>query len=481
MSKTISMNFASFPFLIFFLSVCILFYIIPHKYRWLLLLVSSCFFYMNSVPSYILILGLTIIINYLAGISIDKSVGQSRKTALVISLIANVAVLSFFKYMNFLGDGITHLFSSFGYENTLDSKIYYLPIGLSFHTLQGISYCIEVYRSKQPVEKKFGIFSLYILFFPQVMAGPVERPQNLIHQFYEPKKLEYENVIYGLRLLLWGFFKKLVIADRLAVYVGAVYEDPHRQSGITLFLATLFFVFQIYADFSGYADIAIGTGKILGYDIAENFRRPLFGKSIAEKCRRWHISLYTWLRDYIYTPITKKNGGETNFFRMIIGILIVFLVSSFWHGAKFTFLAWSLTTALLLIGERLFKKVINPSKFLPKIVMIFFGTILSAILLLPTAILFRALSIQDAVYIIKTIGSFHMGHIFKGEPPLAFFYGIFGCSFLFIVEFFQEYFPSLKIINSRYAIIRFAAYAVLATLLLMIGVYDNTSFLYYHF
>jgi D-alanyl-lipoteichoic acid acyltransferase DltB (MBOAT superfamily) len=259
---------------------------------------------MYFLPVYILILGFTIVVDYFAGIYIAQSEGRRRKMFLTASLIANIGVLAFFKYYNFLNFNISQLLGSFGYKDPIPHLDILLPVGLSFHTFQAMSYTIEVYRGHQKPEKHFGIYALYVMFYPQLVAGPIERPQHMLHQFHEKKQFNYDRVVQGLRIMLWGFFKKIVVADRLAIYVDAVYNNAHFHSGISMWMATWFFGFQIYCDFSGYSDIAIGAAKVMGYDLMTNFKRPLFNsKSVQEFWQRWHISLMTWFRDYLYGSV----------------------------------------------------------------------------------------------------------------------------------------------------------------------------------
>ena len=283
------MLFNSIEFVIFFILVTSLYFILPHKYRWFLLLVASCYFYMAFVPVYILILFFTIVIDYFAGIWIEEAQGKKKKQFLVLSLVANIGVLAVFKYYNFLNDNLTFLLHGADWENPIPYLSILLPIGLSFHTFQAMSYTIEVYRGHQKAERHFGIYSLYVMFYPQLVAGPIERPQNLLFQFRTEHKFDYERVVSGLRLMLWGFFKKLVIADRLAIYVNAAYGNPDEHTGLTLAVATMFFAFQIYCDFSGYSDIAIGAARVMGYDLMKNFNRPYLSASISEFWSRWPI------------------------------------------------------------------------------------------------------------------------------------------------------------------------------------------------
>lgn len=294
------MLFNSIEFIFFFPIVTTLYFLLPHKFRWFMLLISSCIFYMAFIPHYILILFITIIIDYFAGIFIEKSEGYKKKAFLIISIISTCLILFIFKYFNFFSLSFQYIVNLTGFEYKSKLLDLILPIGLSFHTFQSLSYVIEVYRGKQKAEKHFGIYSLYVMFYPQLVAGPIERPQNLLHQFREVHKFEYNRVTDGLKLMLFGMFKKVVIADRLSIFVNEIYSNPTNFQGPALILATIFFAFQIYYDFSGYSDIAIGSAKVMGFELMKNFDRPYFSKSISEFWKRWHISLSTWFKDYLY-------------------------------------------------------------------------------------------------------------------------------------------------------------------------------------
>jgi alginate O-acetyltransferase complex protein AlgI len=324
--------FNSLEFIAFFLIVTPLYYLLPHKFRWFHLLVASCWFYMAFVPIYIVILFGTIIIDYVAGILIEQARGNTRKHYLVVSLVANIGVLFVFKYYNFF---IGNINDASGLSIPLLTIL--LPIGLSFHTFQAMSYTIEVYRGNQKAEKHFGIYALYVMFYPQLVAGPIERPQNILHQFHERKYFSYENVVNGLKMIAWGMFKKVVIADRLAVYVNEVFDHHAQYEGIPVIMACVFFALQIYLDFSAYSDIALGCAKTLGFDLMVNFRSPYFARSIAEFWSRWHISLSTWFRDYLYIPL---GGNRISKKRTVLNQFIVFMISGFWHGANWTFVFW---------------------------------------------------------------------------------------------------------------------------------------------
>ncbi len=266
----------------------------------------------------------------------------------MISIIANVGVLVVFKYYNFIAINLNETFSLFYEGGHIPLLNILLPIGLSFHTFQAMSYTIEVYRGNHLPEKHFGIYALYVMFYPQLVAGPIERPQNILHQFHEVKKFSYENMRSGLILIAWGLFKKVVIADRLALFVNQVYGNPSEYTGLPLITATVFFAFQIFCDFSGYSDIAIGSAKCMGYDLMTNFERPYMATSIGGFWRRWHISLSTWFKDYVYIPL---GGNRTSKGRWYLNLLIVFLLSGIWHGANWTFVIWGLLHGVYLIFE----------------------------------------------------------------------------------------------------------------------------------
>ena len=350
--------------LFFFPLVTGLYFVLPHKWRWLLLLGASCWFYMAFVPLFIAILAFTIGVDYFAGLAIERNEGSRRKFFLVASIIANVGVLAVFKYWDFLNGNLTSLFGSIGIEYHLPKLNEWtffgflpagmvLPIGLSFHTFQSLSYTIEVYRKHQKAEHRFGVFALYVMFYPQLVAGPIERPANLLNQLNAQEgagirsHFDYDRVVWGLKQMLWGFFKKLVIADRCAQIVNIAYADPQNYNGWALLLATYLFAFQIYCDFSGYTDIALGAARVMGFDLMVNFRTPYRSTSISEFWSRWHISLSSWFRDYLYIPL---GGNRVVKWRWYYNLFIVFLVSGLWHGANWTFIIWGSIHGLRVTG-----------------------------------------------------------------------------------------------------------------------------------
>jgi D-alanyl-lipoteichoic acid acyltransferase DltB (MBOAT superfamily) len=343
--------FNSFAFVIFFVVVTTLFFVLPHRLRWLLLLSASCFFYMFFVPIFILILVVTIIVDYLAGILIeDTRDPRKKKIFLSMSIVSVCVVLFVFKYFNFFNANFAALAAALHWNYSIEALSIALPIGLSFHTFQSLSYVIEVYRGRQKAERHLGIFALYVMYFPQLVAGPIERPQNLLHQFHERKSFDLSRLQDGLSLALWGLFKKVVVADSLAIYADTVYNSSSHHSGASLLIATYCFAFQIYCDFSGYSDIARGVSRVYGIELMNNFDAPYFSKSISEFWTRWHISLSTWFRDYVYIPL---GGNRVSQGRNFLNLSFVFLLSGFWHGANWTFIAWGALHGVYLIAERL--------------------------------------------------------------------------------------------------------------------------------
>jgi alginate O-acetyltransferase complex protein AlgI len=401
------MLFNSFSFLIFFPAVTVLYFLTPHRFRWALLLTASCFFYMAFIPIYILVLALTIAIDYTAGILIERRVGRKRKFFLVVSIVSTCSVLFLFKYFNFFNANLASLARLLDWNYPIESLNLILPIGLSFHTFQSLSYVIEVYRGNYKAEKHPGIYALYVMFYPQLVAGPIERPENLIHQLREQQSFDADRVFNGLKLMAWGFFKKVVIADRIAVVVDEVYRHPTDFTGIPLIAAAIFFGIQVYCDFSGYSDIAIGSAQVMGIRLMQNFNRPLHSTSVTEFWRRWHISLMTWFRDYVYIPLGGNRLGKG---RRYLNLFLTFTLSGLWHGAGWGFVLWgSLNGGYLIfsnVTESMRRKWVqwirlNRLPVLHKGLQIAFSFLLFCF----TLIIFRAKSLSDAMYVITHLGT----------------------------------------------------------------------------
>jgi len=479
--------FNSIHFIVFFIVVTTAYFALPYKYRWVLLLSASCYFYMAFVPVFILILGFTIVVDYFAGIFIEQSDGKKRKLFLIASLIANIGVLVVFKYYNFMNENFTFLLKGFALENPLPFLKILLPIGLSFHTFQAMSYTIEVYRGNHKAERHFGIYALYVMFYPQLVAGPIERPQNILNQFYEKHDFDYDRVVNGLRLMLWGFFKKIVIADRLAVFVNEVYNQPNEYNGGAIWLSTFFFAIQIYCDFSGYTDIARGAARVMGYELLLNFNRPYFATSVKEFWSRWHISLSTWFRDYLYIPL---GGNRVGVFRGYYNLFVVFLISGIWHGANWTYIVWGALHGFYIVFENgLYKTfpsltIFSKKSFLHKLIML----VITFVLVDFAWLFFRANSIGDAFQLIKNgvvlrggFSSFKINAYSGFINTWELFFCFFFITVLFLIEWvhrnsFESYIKKLSVIKRW-------GYSIGMTLvILFFGIYGNdTQFIYFQF
>jgi len=343
------LSFVSFQFPVFFLVVALVLGLLPVNRRWVWLVAASCWFYMAFIPAYILILLAVVAVDYAAGLLIERAQGRRRLAILVVSLMTNVGFLAVFKYLDFALANVNELFASLGMGGLAWTFPFVLPIGLSFHTFQSMAYTIEVYKGRQPAERHLGLYSLYVLFYPQMVAGPIERPQNILPQLHRGIRWNAQDWTHGLQLVAWGFFKKVVIADRLAEYVDAAYKSPSQDPGAIL-LATYFFAFQIYCDFSGYTDIARGAARTMGIHFMVNFDHPYCSRSLGEFWRRWHISLSTWFRDYVFVPL---GGSRSGLWKTSRNLMVVFLVSGIWHGAAWTFVIWGGLHGAFVVGQRL--------------------------------------------------------------------------------------------------------------------------------
>lgn len=478
------MLFNSLQFLIFFPVVTALYFLSPHRWRAVLLLAASCWFYMAFIPIYILILAFTIAVDYCAGILIEGAEGRRRRGYLVMSLVANIGVLAVFKYLRFITDNASLLAHALGSRHAIPSLDIILPIGLSFHTFQAMSYTIEVYRRNQPAERNFITYALYVMFYPQLVAGPIERPQNLLHQFYDQHQFSYERVTDGLKRMMWGFFKKVVVADRLAVLVNHVYAQPTQHQGPALILATVAFAFQIYGDFSGYSDIAIGAAQVMGFSLMDNFRQPYLARSVAEFWRRWHISLSTWFRDYLYIPLGGHGASQWRWQR---NVLITFLVSGLWHGANWTFVIWGgLNGLFLLVGARTKDQ---QRRWLGD------GYLASALHVIATFVLidfawifFRADSLHDASDVVRRSFS---GLSSLSRPSLVLadlgtsardLVIVGGATLIMcLVDLFAERTDLVEWLRQRPLAMRWSVYYVVALTIVVLGHFGGQQFIYFQF
>lgn len=351
------MLFNSIEFLLFFPAVCLCYYIIPHRVRYLFLLACSYFFYMCWNPQYALLMLTSTAITYASGLLIDSAdrieeegKRKRRKNLYVaLSFISNLSILFFFKYFDFATGTVVRLLGLAGIQVQAPAFDVILPVGISFYTFQALSYTMDVYRKEIYAEKNFFKYALFVSFFPQLVAGPIERSKNLLIQINEKHKFEFERVRSGLLLMLYGYFQKVVLAEYLAIVVDSVYNTYTERTGFQLMVATICFAFQIYCDFGSYSNIAIGAAKVMGFRLMENFNTPYFAVSVSDFWRRWHISLSTWFRDYLYIPLGGNRKGKL---RKWINLMIVFLVSGLWHGASWHFVVWGgLNGVYQVLGE----------------------------------------------------------------------------------------------------------------------------------
>ena len=374
--------------------VFVLHWLLPHKYRWALLLVSSCYFYMSWNPNYIVLILSATVVSYLAGILLVKTEQPGQRKAILVSAVGIcLSLLFFFKYFNFFSDSVVRLLGLFSIRLHPVTLKVLLPVGISFYTFQTLSYVIDVYRGKVKPEHHFGIYATFVSFFPQLVAGPIERTENLLPQISREKTFRYDQAAYGLKLMAWGFFKKLAIADVLGPLADQAYANLAGCSTLDLLAAVLCFALQIYCDFSGYSDIAIGSAKLLGIDLMTNFRSPYFAKSIREFWSRWHISLSTWFRDYVYIPLGGSRRGKGKTCR---NLLITFLVSGLWHGANWTFVVWGGLHGLAQVLEKLLSKGKQRLPVLRQAGVFLFCCI--------TWVFFRAESFCDAFCLLSELG-----------------------------------------------------------------------------
>jgi len=403
------MIFNSFEFFCFFPIIFLLYwFVFNKKLRWqnLLLLIASYIFYGWWDWRFLFLIIFSSLLDYHCGLQIAKAeTFKVRKFYLILSMLINLGLLGLLKYFNFFSTSLRDAFSSIGYELDELTLNVILPVGISFYTFQTMSYTIDVYRNKLKPTSDPIIFFTFVSFFPQLVAGPIERATNLLPQFYVKRKFEYAKAVDGLRQILWGLFKKVVVADNCATVVNLVYDNSGDYNASSLWVASIFFAFQIYGDFSGYSDMAIGISKLFGFHLEQNFAMPYFSRDIAEFWRRWHISLSTWFRDYLYIPLGGSNGNKWS---QIRNTLIIFIVSGFWHGANWTFIVWGLLNAIYFLPLLLMKKnrrntdVVAANSFLPNWKELFqMG--FTFILTLIAWVFFRANTITDAYYYIKRL------------------------------------------------------------------------------
>lgn len=493
--------FNSIKFFLFFSIVTLVYYLLNHKLRWVLLLGASYFFYMSWNPKYAVLMAISTLITYLSGLLIDRANAinnekkslQLKKLWVFLSLSSNLGILFMFKYFNFFSSSLERVFSYFQSPIYIPSFDYLLPVGISFYTFQALSYTIDVYRQDVKAEKNLGKYALFVSFFPQLVAGPIEKSKNLLHQFDEYHSFDYDRVKNGLLLILWGLFQKMVVADRLAILVNTVYNNPSDYHGFEIAIATVFFAFQIYCDFSAYSDIAIGTAEVLGFRLTRNFKSPYFSKSIKEFWRRWHITLGAWFKDYMYIPLGGNRCGK---FRNYLNIMAVFLVAGLWHGATINFIIWGVLHGVYqVIGDMLkplkemFIKIfkIKKNTFHYKL----YQVLVTFMLVNFAWIFFRAGSFTYALIIIRNMLSFNPeifinGAIYKlGLDKKDLILAVLSIGVILGVNMMQRATRLRTEFSSQPLLLRWSVYLSVVVILFIFGIYgpgySREQFVYFQF
>lgn len=471
------MLFNSLEFLLFFPIVCTIYFLLGGlKWRNMFLLVASYYFYMNWKPVYAILIFTSTVLTFGCGILVEKytDVPKKKKSFLVTSLAINFAILFLFKYFNFVGNSITVLLSSLGIGWQVPNLDVLLPVGISFYTFQAVGYSIDVYRGTIKAERNFFTYALFVSFFPQLVAGPIERAKNLLPQFYEEHVFSYNNVVEGFKQMLWGFFMKLCVADVLAEYVNAVYNNVPYHNGTSFIIATIFFTFQIYCDFGGYSNIAIGAARVMGFRLMENFNRPYLSINIKEFWKRWHISLSSWFMDYVYIPL---GGNRVTYPRHLFNLAITFLVSGVWHGANWTFVLWGLVHAMYQIFLNIFDKYIYKPRYDVWWSRLF-STSACFIAVAFAWIFFRANNVGDAYYVFGQIFTNHGAPFFN---KFIFLTGGMGLIILIFKDLKDQLRWNLHFLHSKNVIIRYISVAVLISYIILFASFNSGQFIYFQF
>jgi len=481
------MLFNSFHFFFFFPVIVILFYALSQqKWREWMLLVASLYFYSCWNTKYLLLLLTSITIDYFSGLQMEKKPDRrARMPYLLISLIGNLLLLFSFKYFNFFNDSLRELFQLFDLTYKVSDLNVLLPVGISFYTFQSLSYSIDLYRGKIPAEKNFKRFALYVSFFPQLVAGPIERASRLLPQFY--KKISFNQKLFtsGLQLMYWGFFKKLVIADRLGVFNGSVFNDPDHSRGFAVMLASFLLYIQVYTDLSGYTDIARGAARVLGYDLMKNFNMPLFSTSLQDFWRRWHISLTSWFMEYLYIPL---GGSRVEPRRWYFNIFTVFFLSGLWHGASWPFVIWGSLYGFLQLVE-IWTKGFR-EKLFSFIGLVKFPSLYNLLCIIYTltavgcvTLFFGAKTLKDARILIYNAFAYantsSLIETLSCNIPLLL--GIVFIILLVTAELLHHKYNLVQLINRQPVLIRWPVYVCGLILLLAFGCFQEREFVYFQF
>lgn len=468
------MLFNSLEFLYFFPVAVILYFLIPVRQRWAISLAASYYFYMSWKPEYLILIIISTVVDYFAAIKISQASKKStRKRLLFLSLFVNLGLLGFFKYFNFFSENINFLIEALQIPVVqIPYSDFLLPVGISFYTFQTLSYSIDVYRGKITPERHLGRFAVFVSFWPQLVAGPIERAENLIPQLKADHKFNSTQVIWGINQIAYGFFKKIVVADRLALYVDQVFNHPDAYNTVPLCIAIFFFAIQIYCDFSGYSDIAIGCARIMGIDLMENFQRPYLSLTITEFWRKWHISLSTWFKDYVYIPL---GGNQVSLARNYFNLFFTFLVSGIWHGAGWNFIIWGAIHGIMIVVEKMLGlQKIRPTHLSAKL----FRWFTTFFIVCFAWIFFRSESFSESLLIIKNIieldFSFNLVQWCAEEGPFNLF-----LSFLVVLMLILSY---LLPMNYKFSINKSILFnLILLVIIIILGENGKEEFIYFQF
>ena len=475
------MIFNSLAFAVFFPVVFLLYWAVHQKYRWIFLLLSSYYFYMSWNAKYAVILLLITGTTYFCARMIEQTIEKRRKQLWMwLGVSSSFVVLFFFKYFNFVSESIARVFQSFSIPMNPVTVRFLLPIGISFYTFKAVSYILDVYRGDMTSERHFGYYALYLSFFPDLVSGPIDRAKELLPQLKKEKVFYYDEGVYGLKLMLLGFIKKLVIADALTKYVDVIFNNVMNYRGLSFVIASFLFTFQIYCDFSGYSDIAIGAARLLGIELMDNFKSPYFAQSIKEFWSRWHISLSHWFRDYIYIPL---GGNRVKKIRNNWNIFITFLVSGLWHGASWNFVIWGGIHGLFQVIENSIPSSLNKRKGLMRQVGLTIGTFL---LVNFAWIFFRANTWEDAVYFIRNMFvrwsiSQALADLGMSGKHVVRIGGILMSLLLF--DYFNQQKDLLKEMGKLWLPLRWLLYFAIVLLIVVLKIHNGTSqqFIYFQF
>ncbi|SEW24632.1 D-alanyl-lipoteichoic acid acyltransferase DltB, MBOAT superfamily [Prevotella sp. khp7] len=469
--------FNSFNFIVMFPLIFLLYYAIPAKYgkaRNMFLLFVGYLLYLQWKPVYALILLGVTAVTYYSALLIEKT--KHPKRILTTGVLLTLLPLIFFKYFNFINDSISNALSVVGLNYHLQGLNWAIPIGISFFTFQALGYLWDVYYKRQGAERDFLTYALFVSFFPSILSGPINKASLVIPQLKSLRPyFDYYKAVEGLKMLLWGMFMKVVVADRVALYVDTVLPSYMNYTGTSCFVASLLYTIQIYADFAGYSMMAIGVGKVLGFELTENFRRPYFAVSVTDFWHRWHISLSTWLKDYVYIPM---GGSHCSKLRNYWNIFVTFLVSGIWHGANWTFIIWGCMHGICQIIEKMLGQQNCNYGWLGKTIKI----IVTFLIVNFAWIFFKMPTIGDAIGVIYHIFDLSQPMIVEIKSRHIFAFIVIGTSIMFIKDWFDEFAPSkLKLFNSKHICIRWIAYVFVMIMILLTGVFDAGQFIYANF